>query len=83
MCKHNRGIVVNITLSADEALIKKARKYASKHNTSLNKMVRTFLQSVASESNTKNDVDFFLNTVKRIEGDSKGKAWHRVDIYDI
>ena len=35
---------MNITLSADEILIKKARKYAGEHNTSLNKMVKGFSQ---------------------------------------
>ena len=75
---------MNITLSADEILIKKARKYAGEHNTSLNKMVRTFLKSIVSESHDKqNDVEFFLNTVDRIHGNSNGKKWERKEIYDI
>ncbi len=74
---------MNITLSADEKLIEKARKYAKDHNSSLNKMVRAFLKSVVSESENKSDIDFFLNTIDRLEGDSKGKPWKREGLYDI
>ncbi len=74
---------MNITLSADAKLINKARKYAGEHNTSLNKMVRAFLKSLVEDSQSKNDVEYFKNTVKRIEGDSQGTSWKREDIYDI
>lgn len=74
---------MNITLSADKTLIKKAREYAKKHDTSLNKMIRAFLQSVISDTNSKNDVEFFLNTVERIQGNSKGITWSREEIYGI
>ena len=74
---------MNITLSADTNLIEKAREYANEHDTTLNKMVRVFLQSVVSESHTKCDVEYFLNSVERIQGNSKGKKWVRQDLYDI
>ncbi len=73
---------MNITLSADKTLIKKAREYASKHDTSLNKMVRAFLQSIVSKPDFKKDLEFFLNTVERIQGNSNGKTWTREEIYE-
>tara|TARA_B100000315_G_scaffold40251_1_gene35148 strand:- start:2611 stop:2835 length:225 start_codon:yes stop_codon:yes gene_type:complete len=74
---------MNITLSADSKLIKKVRQYANDHNTTLNKMVRTFLQSLVSDPRTESDVNYFLNSVERIQGDSKGKKWNRHELYDI
>lgn len=74
---------MNITLSADSKLIKKARQYANDHDTTLNKMVRVFLESIVEKPHTKSDVDFFLNSVERIQGNSNGKKWNRDDIYDV
>ncbi len=74
---------MNITLSANEKLIEKAREYAKEHNSSLNKMVRAFLESVVSESENKSDIDFFMNTIDRLEGDSEEKPWKREELYDI
>lgn len=41
---------MNITLSADEQLVKKAREYARRHNSSLNQLVRNFLQQITNET---------------------------------
>ena len=35
---------MNITLSADEKLIKKAREYAHKHGTTLNQLIRDYME---------------------------------------
>ncbi len=40
---------MNITLSADEKLIKKAREYAKRHNSSLNNLVRGYLERITNE----------------------------------
>jgi hypothetical protein len=45
---------MNITLSADEKLIKKARDYANKHNTTLNALIRDFLKKTVNETETQN-----------------------------
>ena len=74
---------MNLTLSANSELIKKARRYANDHNTTLNKMIRTFLESIVEKSNPKSDIDFFLNTVDRIQKKSNRKKWNRDEIYDI
>ena len=39
---------MNITLSADRELIRKAREYAARHGTSLNRMIRQYLERVTS-----------------------------------
>ena len=74
---------MNITLSADAQLIKKAREFAKIHGTTLNKMIRIFLASVVTENGSKKDADYFLHTVEQIQGDSKGKQWTRNEIYEL
>ncbi|GAB6088485.1 DUF6364 family protein [Spirochaeta dissipatitropha] len=39
---------MNITLSADERLISKSREYARRHNTSLNQLIRDYLQQITN-----------------------------------
>jgi hypothetical protein len=39
---------MNITLSADEKLIKRARNYARKHHTTLNNLVREYLVKIVN-----------------------------------
>jgi hypothetical protein len=40
---------MNITLSADEELIRKARKYASERNTTVNQIIREYLARLVGE----------------------------------
>ncbi|HUT88967.1 MAG TPA: DUF6364 family protein [Thermoguttaceae bacterium] len=39
----------NMTLSADEELIARARAYAQAHNTTLNQLIRDFLARIAGQ----------------------------------
>jgi hypothetical protein len=47
--------MANLTLSIDDHLLKKARKIALDHDTSVNKMVRNYLQRVVSEQEGSSD----------------------------
>lgn len=40
---------MNLTLSADEELIAKARAYAQAHNTTLNQMLRDYMRRVTGQ----------------------------------
>jgi len=40
--------MMNITLSADEELVKKAREYAARQGTSLNRMIREYMEQLAN-----------------------------------
>ena len=40
--------MTNITLSADEKLVKKAREYAARQGTSLNRMIREYMEQLAN-----------------------------------
>ncbi len=39
---------MNITLSVDKELVEKAREYAVRHGTSLNRMIRRYLEELTS-----------------------------------
>ena len=74
---------MNITLSAKEALINKARDYASKHGTTLNSMIREFLERIVQQEKSDTGLKRFLQLAENYSGDSKGWTWDRNDIYEI
>ena len=71
----------NITISLDEDLLKSGRRYAEKHQTSMNALIRKLLeQTVRFESDAWLEECFHL--MDRSGGDSKGKRWQREDLYN-
>ena len=49
-------LVKNLTLSVDEKILAAVRRYASQHDTSLNKLVRDFLERIAKRQDQARDV---------------------------
>jgi len=71
----------NITISLDEDLLRSGRRYAEKHQTSLNALIRKLLdQTINIESTAWLDECFDL--MDQAGGDSKGRKWRREDLYD-
>ncbi len=71
----------NITLSIDENLLEAGRKYAIKHNTSLNSLIRDLLEdAVLSKSGEWLEEAFKL--MDQAKANSHGKKWKREDLYD-
>ena len=73
--------MANITLSIDDDLLKKSRKYASKNNTSLNSMIRQLLKN-AVESGSREWLDECFQLMDEANGNSKGKKWKRSELYE-
>ncbi|MCZ2390795.1 MAG: hypothetical protein LC113_06920 [Acidobacteria bacterium] len=72
----------NITLSADEDLLKAGREYARSHNTSLNGLIRKLLrQAVGRKQNRWLDDTFELMDKANVS--SKGERWTRDDLYRV
>lgn len=72
----------NITISLDEDLLKTGRRYAEKHQTSLNALIRTLLeQNVRPQSRSWLDECFQL--MDRTNVNSKGHKWRREELYDV
>ena len=71
----------NITISLDEDLLKSGRRYAEKHQTSMNALIRKLLeQTVRLQSDAWLEECF--NLMDRGGGDSKGQRWQREDLYN-
>ena len=71
----------NITISIDEELLKSGRKYAEKHQTSLNALIRKLLEdTVRLQSN--DWLEECFNLMDRADANSKGKKWQRKELYD-
>lgn len=73
---------MNITLSADEKLIKKAREYAKRHNSSLNNLVRSYLEQITNEINGEEAAQEFELLCTENAGESdKGYPFNRSEEY--
>jgi hypothetical protein len=61
---------VNITLSVDDAVIEKARKLAHARGTSVNQLVRDYLESLVRPAGR----DRFVSELRRLTKDGKGRS---------
>jgi hypothetical protein len=73
---------MNITLSANKSLIAKARKYAQKHNTTLNNLVREYLKKIVNNSDADKAADEFeKNALSHSCKSDRDYRFKRDDIY--
>ncbi len=74
---------MNITLSAEEELIAKSRQYAKEHNTTLNRLIRDFLEKTSGAQESTANAEEFAELAKNMAGKSrKGFRLNREDIHD-
>lgn len=74
---------MNITLSADAALIRKSREYALVHNTSLNQLVRDYLLKLTGGGEAEKSAIEFVHLANSHPGCSDSDfKFSRDDIYD-
>ena len=72
----------NITISLDKDLIAKGRRYAQKHRTSLNALIRELLETAVTPQNGE-WLDDCFHLMDKAEGNSEGRSWRREDLYDV
>ena len=72
----------NITISLDEDLLKTGRRYAEKHQTSMNALIRNLLEQTVKPQ-SKNWLNECFHLMDRAKASSKGKHWKREDLYDV
>jgi Family of unknown function (DUF6364) len=72
---------MNVTLSIDEQTLNRARQLAQQRGTSLNQMIRDYLETL-----TTSDPDQAGIELERLwneeEGDSGGWTWNREEVHD-
>ncbi len=71
---------MNITLSVDEKTVAQARKRAEAMGTSLNQMIRDYLQKLAGSDDPERSIEEF----RRLSGtgDSQGWRFNRDEIHE-
>ena len=70
----------NLTLSADARLIEEGRRYAADHHTTLNALIRDYLERLVARKD-ENWVGVCLKEMHAAKGNSKGKKWTREELY--
>lgn len=60
-------MIRNITLSADEVLIERARKKAQEENTSLNKLFREWVDKYANRDGIVGEFDDLMASLKNVK----------------
>ncbi|EFI33399.1 hypothetical protein Dthio_PD0730 [Desulfonatronospira thiodismutans ASO3-1] len=73
---------MNITLSADKELIQKAREYAAQRGTSLNQLIREYLEHTAAMGDKESNAREFERLARECGGTSpKGYVFDREDAH--
>ena len=62
---------MNITLSADKELVKKARDYATQHGTSLNQILRQYMEQLTRVADTEKNANEFKRLAREQGGSSR------------
>ena len=73
---------MNVTLSIDEDVMRRARKRAEALGTSVNQMIRDYLDQVAGKSDAKELAEEFERLSRRTHGHSKGWKFNREEAHE-
>lgn len=74
--------IVNITLSVDEEILKRARRQAERHGKSVNQLVREYLEILAGKSDPDVDAAEFERLSDLTEGHSRGWRFNREELHE-
>lgn len=73
----------NLTITVDSDLLKAARKVALERDTSVNQLLRDYLECLASETDQRKEAVDKLQEIFRTSTARLGKVtWKREDLYD-
>jgi len=74
--------LVNVTLSIDDEVIRRARRRAEALGTSVNQMVRDYLEQVAGKADPNQDADEFEKLSRHARGNSRGWKFNREELHE-
>ncbi|HEY5288365.1 MAG TPA: hypothetical protein VIJ50_14815 [Solirubrobacteraceae bacterium] len=76
--------MANLTLSIDEPLLKRARIRALERDTSVNALVRDFLEDLAAQAPPREGVRAILELARRSHAGSgpAGRSWTRDELHE-
>jgi hypothetical protein len=73
---------VNVTLSIDDDVLARARELAARRGTSVNQLIREYLEELASERSSDEIIDELKKLWRSSSGNSAGNRWTREEIHD-
>ena len=73
---------MNVTLSVDDDVILRARRRAEALGTSVNQLVREYLERLAGKSDPNEDAVEFERLSKLAHGDSRGWKFNREELHE-
>lgn len=77
---------VNVTLSLDDALVKKIRKIAVEQDTTLTGLIREYLETLAADDaasgRKRRERDALERSFKRFQFRIGKRTWKRADLHD-
>ena len=73
---------MNLTISVDSKLLRRARDVARRQGKSLNSMIRQFLETLAGTTSGPETAEELLNLMAREGGRSGGRPFRRDDAYE-
>lgn len=76
--------MANLTLSIDDDLLRRARIKALEHGTSVNALLREYLEAFTGAASTRRALDAFLEIAARHRGrgPDQGRTWTRDELHD-
>lgn len=75
-------VVMNITLSVDERLVRRARKKAAAMGKSLNQLVREYLERLAGSDDAERDVAELRQLSRESRGRARGWRFNRDELHE-
>jgi len=72
---------MNITLAVDEELVRRARRVAESMGTSLNQLVRDYLEELVGSSAVEEEIAEFMRLSDEGGGNSRGWRFDREEIH--
>jgi hypothetical protein len=75
--------MVNLTIPMDERILERARSRASQQGTSLDALVRSYVESFASGEESRDQaVKTLLDLSRKTESGSGGRRWTRDELHE-
>ncbi len=76
--------MANLTLTIDADLLKRARLRALERDTSVNALVRGYLERLAGPVSQRDAIESFLELARRSDAGSgsSGRTWTRAELYE-
>lgn len=81
-CAHIHTAMKNITLSADETLIERARTEAARRGTSLNQLIRDYLEELAGDRGPTAELDRLRELSEHSGGRRRDWQFNRDELHE-